>query len=407
MKNEETSITKNQMQLSPVYVKILLSFLILGTAYYLFYTNAGLQQFFYSSSFWFNDKFSRCQEDCEIEGRIFLNIITPAMSSNYQSLDNWIYKIELKRADLFITTSSSEDISPSKICIDKITLNGKSFFEEPICNKANGLSIQHSFEDLLTQPSVTDGIISGVFPNTGEMHNENFNIMLYPFTQFDVPANIQFHYYIETDQIREEGTIHPGLYIETNDYLNWNITIDETDDLISKEKSIDTNGESKQTTERVTKLQIHASAPNLYKLLTIVLFTVLFALICFLFSLSDTSVFIQGITALLFGIYSIKQIILPKAVLDTYTTIDFLFFTLYIFLFYVILDHFFNRLAHKPFFTKSISNKIISTRTSQLFHKHNCNYSQNIKEGNIIFFRSRKDAVEAGKIPCSHCWEKK
>jgi hypothetical protein len=45
----------------------------------------------------------------------------------------------------------------------------------------------------------------------------------------------------------------------------------------------------------------------------------------------------------------------------------------------------------------------VSSRNSQVFHRPDCRWAQNIASGNLVGYRSRDEAVQAGKRPCKTC----
>lgn len=45
----------------------------------------------------------------------------------------------------------------------------------------------------------------------------------------------------------------------------------------------------------------------------------------------------------------------------------------------------------------------VSSRNSQVFHRRDCRWAQNIASGNLVGYKSREEAVQAGKRPCKTC----
>jgi hypothetical protein len=45
----------------------------------------------------------------------------------------------------------------------------------------------------------------------------------------------------------------------------------------------------------------------------------------------------------------------------------------------------------------------VSSKSSQVFHRPDCRWAQNIASGNLIGYKSREEAVQAGKRPCKTC----
>jgi hypothetical protein len=47
--------------------------------------------------------------------------------------------------------------------------------------------------------------------------------------------------------------------------------------------------------------------------------------------------------------------------------------------------------------------KYIASRSSDIFHKQNCRWAQNISKENLATYKSRDEAIKAGKRPCKTC----
>jgi hypothetical protein len=45
----------------------------------------------------------------------------------------------------------------------------------------------------------------------------------------------------------------------------------------------------------------------------------------------------------------------------------------------------------------------VSSKSSQVFHRPDCRWAQNIASGNLLGYKSRAEAVQAGKRPCKTC----
>lgn len=45
----------------------------------------------------------------------------------------------------------------------------------------------------------------------------------------------------------------------------------------------------------------------------------------------------------------------------------------------------------------------VSSRNSSVFHRPDCRWAQNIASGNLVGYKSREEAVQAGKRPCKTC----
>jgi len=52
---------------------------------------------------------------------------------------------------------------------------------------------------------------------------------------------------------------------------------------------------------------------------------------------------------------------------------------------------------------QSVESKYVGSKTSEVFHKADCQFAQKIKPENLVSYDSREDAVGAGKRPCSRC----
>ncbi len=54
---------------------------------------------------------------------------------------------------------------------------------------------------------------------------------------------------------------------------------------------------------------------------------------------------------------------------------------------------------------KSAASEVgfVASKSSDVFHKSDCRWAQNISTDNIVKYESRKEAIEAGKRPCKWC----
>lgn len=48
-------------------------------------------------------------------------------------------------------------------------------------------------------------------------------------------------------------------------------------------------------------------------------------------------------------------------------------------------------------------HKYVASKSSDIFHKPDCRWAQNISKENLITYKSRDDAIKAGKRPCKTC----
>jgi len=48
-------------------------------------------------------------------------------------------------------------------------------------------------------------------------------------------------------------------------------------------------------------------------------------------------------------------------------------------------------------------HKYVASNSSDVFHKPDCRWAQNISKENLITYKSRDEAIKAGKRPCKTC----
>jgi hypothetical protein len=48
-------------------------------------------------------------------------------------------------------------------------------------------------------------------------------------------------------------------------------------------------------------------------------------------------------------------------------------------------------------------HKYVASKSSNIFHKPDCRWAQNISKENLITYKSREEAIKAGKRPCKTC----
>jgi hypothetical protein len=51
----------------------------------------------------------------------------------------------------------------------------------------------------------------------------------------------------------------------------------------------------------------------------------------------------------------------------------------------------------------AIENGFVSSRSSNVFHKPGCRWAQNISKENLVTYKTREEAIKAGKRPCKTC----
>jgi hypothetical protein len=51
----------------------------------------------------------------------------------------------------------------------------------------------------------------------------------------------------------------------------------------------------------------------------------------------------------------------------------------------------------------AIEHKFVASNSSDIFHKPNCRWAQNISQSNLVTYKSREEAIKAGKRPCKTC----
>jgi methylphosphotriester-DNA--protein-cysteine methyltransferase len=47
--------------------------------------------------------------------------------------------------------------------------------------------------------------------------------------------------------------------------------------------------------------------------------------------------------------------------------------------------------------------KYIASNSSNIFHKPDCRWAQNISKRNLVTYKTREEAIKAGKRPCKTC----
>ncbi len=54
--------------------------------------------------------------------------------------------------------------------------------------------------------------------------------------------------------------------------------------------------------------------------------------------------------------------------------------------------------------TKEVeTGDFVASKNSDVFHRENCHYVDQIYKGNIVYYKNRESAIAAGKSPCSVC----
>ena len=51
----------------------------------------------------------------------------------------------------------------------------------------------------------------------------------------------------------------------------------------------------------------------------------------------------------------------------------------------------------------TVEYKFVSSSNSNVFHKPGCRWAQNISKENLVIYKSREEAIKAGKRPCKTC----
>jgi hypothetical protein len=123
-------------------------------------------------------------------------------------------------------------------------------------------------------------------------------------------------------------------------------------------------------------------------------------LIGYLFAIKNISDFVQASAAILFGLFGVRQILIPKDISGE-TIWDLMVFVLYIFVVYAVVDH----LLFQIIKTKNASAeyKFVSSPAIQIYHKINCRYSEKISEEKRIFYSDEADAIKDKKVLCKIC----
>jgi len=48
-------------------------------------------------------------------------------------------------------------------------------------------------------------------------------------------------------------------------------------------------------------------------------------------------------------------------------------------------------------------HKYVASKSSSIFHKPDCRWAKNISEENLVTYKSKDEAIKAGKRPCKTC----
>jgi len=51
----------------------------------------------------------------------------------------------------------------------------------------------------------------------------------------------------------------------------------------------------------------------------------------------------------------------------------------------------------------TIEHKYVASNSSDIFHKPDCRWAQNISQSNLVTYKSKEEAIKAGKRPCKSC----
>ena len=52
---------------------------------------------------------------------------------------------------------------------------------------------------------------------------------------------------------------------------------------------------------------------------------------------------------------------------------------------------------------KTAEHNYVASRSSEVFHKYDCRWAQNISQENLVIYSNREEAINAGKRPCKTC----
>jgi len=61
------------------------------------------------------------------------------------------------------------------------------------------------------------------------------------------------------------------------------------------------------------------------------------------------------------------------------------------------------RISRRAQRSQQVSYKFVASKNSKVFHKPDCPFAKRIKPENLVTFKSRSEAVQAGKRPCKRC----
>ena len=141
--------------------------------------------------------------------------------------------------------------------------------------------------------------------------------------------------------------------------------------------------------------------------LRIIVPVLLFFLICITISLLFVEEFSStlGISAaIILGILGIRQIILPST-FPGITGIDIfiigIFFGIFIALLKFLIKQILNYFASRPKETES--HPYIGLRHTKIYHKYGCKLIKNSNADSTIYFRSKAEAENSGRVMCSRC----
>lgn len=154
-----------------------------------------------------------------------------------------------------------------------------------------------------------------------------------------------------------------------------------------------------------TLVDITFKRSTVYRFALPMLVIFIVVLIASLHYMTDLGIFFQASFALLFGIFTIRQLFIPPEVKDVPTFIDTVIFYLY-FLYGISLTVFiFGLVTNKIYNSQNLTKRsFVSILSSSVYHIYGCRVIRN--QNSLINFSSESEAKERGYRPCRICLNK-
>jgi len=244
-------------------------------------------------------------------------------------------------------------------------------------------------------------------------HYDYFN---YPFDSFKTNAAIQVTYSLWNNGVLlAKNIINPTIIIgvgsSTRSEEDWDLSIDIEDSTWTK-KNEDQVGKTVLNFEQFRDIHIihegpysflkmDISRPILFRLAFPFLIIILALLIAFLSFVRELDSFLEGSVAILFGIFGIRQILMPPNAQGARTLIDIAIIGLYIMFGVAFLSFAFPILLEN--FRRKKNVKYVATRGSKIFHNPNCITLSATPSVDLIEFSDKNGAIESGRKYCKLC----